>query len=64
MFRQRLRSRLRAMASTTAPTSFLYVECDVPEGQTLSQWRSARERHNAAERARRGPLGLLRRSSR
>jgi hypothetical protein len=53
------------MASTTAPTSFHYVECDVPEGQTLSQWRSARERHKAAERSRRrGPLGLLRRSSR
>jgi hypothetical protein len=52
------------MTSTAAPTSFLYVESDVPEGETLSEWRSTRERQKAAARdRRRGPLGLLRRRS-
>jgi hypothetical protein len=50
------------MTSAPAPTSFLYVESDVPDGQTLSEWRSARERERVAVGAeRRGPLGFLRR---
>lgn len=32
------------------PTSFAYIDCDIPEGQTLLQWRCER---NAARRARR-----------
>ena len=52
------------MTSTAASTSFLYVESDVPEGQTLSEWRSTRERQKSAARdTRRGPLGLFRRRS-
>jgi hypothetical protein len=35
----------------TPPDSISYVECDVPPGQTLAQWR--RERAAAAGRARR-----------
>ena len=30
------------MLSTTA-TPLLYIECDVPEGQTLRDWRRARD---------------------
>ena len=33
-------------------TSFAYVECDVPEGQTLTQWRRERA---AARRAAQPP---------
>jgi hypothetical protein len=29
--------RMLTVAST--PTAFQYVECDIPEGQTLSEWR-------------------------
>jgi hypothetical protein len=36
-------------------TSFAYVECDVPEGQTLSEWRRERAAaRRAAQPQRRG----------
>ena len=50
------------MASTTAPTVMLYVESDLPEGQTLTAWRTERERERRAARTPRGPLARLRRS--
>ena len=31
---------LTTAAHTAAP--FVYVDCDVPEGQTLTEWRHAR----------------------
>jgi hypothetical protein len=53
------------MTSAAAPMSFVYVESDVPDGQTLSEWRSARERQRAAARsARRRRLAFGRRSRR
>jgi hypothetical protein len=60
MFRGRAESRLPDMTSTAAPTVLLYVESDIPEGQTLTAWRTDRERARRA--ARRGPLAGLRRS--
>jgi hypothetical protein len=33
-------------------TSFAYIQCDVPEGQTLAEWRRERD---AARRAARRP---------
>jgi|tagenome__1003787_1003787.scaffolds.fasta_scaffold15287599_2 hypothetical protein len=30
------------MLLTASPTAFRYVECDVPEGQTLAEWRRNR----------------------
>ena len=62
MIRGRARSRLTDMTSTAAPTVLLYVESDIPEGQTLTAWRTDRERERRAGRERRGPLSLLRRS--
>ena len=50
------------MTSTAAPTVLLYVESDIAEGQTLTAWRSERERARRAGRTRRGPLARLRRS--
>jgi hypothetical protein len=35
------RDALRMLS--TAATPLLYIECDVPEGQTLRDWRRARE---------------------
>ena len=61
MIRGRARSRLTDMTSTAAPTVLLYVECDIPEGQTLTAWRTDRERDRRAARAHRGPLARLRR---
>jgi len=49
------------MTSTGAPTVLLYVESDIPEGQTLTAWRTERERDRRGGRARRGPLSRLRR---
>ena len=49
------------MTSTAAPTVLLYVESDLPEGQTLTAWRTERERERRAARTRRGPLTGLRR---
>jgi hypothetical protein len=49
------------MTSTAAPTVLLYVESDIPEGQTLTAWRTDRERARRPAKTRRGPLGLLRR---
>jgi hypothetical protein len=46
------------MPSTSPEHTFLYVDSDVPEGMTLSEWRSAKVR-SAAARGRRS--GLLRR---
>jgi hypothetical protein len=40
-----------------ASTSFLYVECDVPDGMTLTQWR----RERIAQDERRSGRRLLRR---
>ena len=53
------------MTVTTLPimssTSFAYIECDVPEGQTLVEWRRDLEAARAAARpARRGLLARLR----
>jgi hypothetical protein len=45
------------MPSTRPQHTFLYVESDVPEGMTLSEWRGAKAR--AARDGRRS--GLLRR---
>jgi hypothetical protein len=50
------------MTSTPAPTVHFYVECDIPEGQTLTAWRTDRDRERRAARTRRGPLSRLRRS--
>jgi hypothetical protein len=60
----RRESRLDVMNHVPAPTPLMYVECDVPESQTLTGWRSAREREKARRSTRRGPLGLLRRRPR
>jgi hypothetical protein len=46
------------MPSTNPEHSFRYVDSDVPEGMTLSEWRGAKAR-SAAARGRRS--GLLRR---
>jgi hypothetical protein len=62
MIRGRAESRLADMTSTAASTVLLYVECDIPDGQTLTAWRTERERERRAARARRGPLARLRRS--
>lgn len=45
--------------TTTTPssTSFAYIDCDVPEEQTLADWRRDRE---AARRAQRRPRRALR----
>ena len=40
------------------PTSFMYVESDVPEGMTLSAWRDEKTRD---ERSPRRTFGVLRR---
>ena len=45
------------MPSTSPEHTFLYVDTDVPEGMTLSEWRGAKVR--SAARGRRS--GLLRR---
>jgi hypothetical protein len=47
------------MTSASAPTPMLYVDCDVPDGMTLREWRS--QRHH---RERRQGLGLGRLFSR
>ncbi len=43
-------------SATTAQATFLYVDSDVPAGQTLVQWRRERNLEQAARRraARRG----------
>jgi hypothetical protein len=44
------------MLVTGSPTAFLYVDCDVPEGQTLADWRRTRtpvRRPSLADRLRR-----------
>jgi hypothetical protein len=33
-----------------APTSFAYVDCDVPAGQSLDEWRRQRDAARRAER--------------
>jgi hypothetical protein len=38
------RSSLNPMLISSSPTAFLYVECDIPAGQTLSDWRRANGR--------------------
>ena len=62
MIRGRAESRLPDLTSTAAPTVLLYVESDIPEGQTLTAWRTDRDREHRAARTRRGPLARLRRS--
>jgi hypothetical protein len=52
----RRESRLRFMAST----SFLYGECDVPDGMTLTEWR----RERIAQTERPPSWRLLRRNGR
>jgi hypothetical protein len=47
------------MTTASLPTSFVYESCDVPEGQTLDEWRRARSRRDAPRR-RRMWLRLLR----
>jgi hypothetical protein len=38
----------RRMTSTASPTApLLYVECDLAEGQTLTEWRRARHADRA-----------------
>jgi hypothetical protein len=44
------------MPSTSPEHSFRYVESDVPEGMTLSEWRGAKARSAAAARGRRSRL--------
>jgi hypothetical protein len=41
------------MTSTTARVPHLYVECDIPAGQTLAEWRRLRDAQ--APRRRRRP---------
>lgn len=43
--------------SSPASTAFAYIDCDVPAGQTLAEWRRERD---AARRAERPPRRLLR----
>ena len=50
------------MTATAAPTPMLYVECDIPEGMTLSAWRSHRLDADAADSRRHGFARLIRRS--
>ncbi len=40
------------MTSTTLPAPFVYESCDVPEGQTLDQWRRARAAEQSPRRRR------------
>jgi len=44
------------MPSTTPEHTFRYVDSDVPEGMTLSEWRGAKTRSARGRRS-----GLLRR---
>jgi hypothetical protein len=50
------------MTATSAPTPMFYVECDVPEGMTLSQWRTDRHHAESAGSWRDGFARLVRRS--
>jgi hypothetical protein len=52
----------RPMTSTAllSPNSFLYVDSDIPEGQTLVDWRRARNAAAAASRPPRRGLRLPR----
>jgi hypothetical protein len=44
------------MITTSPAPTFVYVEADVPEGQTLSDWRRTTRRR----RGRRSPADVLR----
>ena len=50
------------MTATSAPTLLVYVECDIPEGMTLSEWRSHRDHADGAGSRRQGFARLVRRS--
>ena len=51
------------MTATATPTPMLYVDCDVPEGMTLTEWRTHR-RHAEDAGARRSAFARLVRRSR
>jgi hypothetical protein len=50
------------MTATSAPTPMMYVECDIPEGMTLSAWRGHRHHAENAGSRRSGFARLVRRS--
>jgi hypothetical protein len=49
------------MTATSAPTPMVYVDCDIPEGMTLSEWRSHRDQADGAGSWRHGFARLVRR---
>jgi hypothetical protein len=49
------------MTATAAPTPMLYVDCDVPEGMTLSEWRSQRRQADEGSPRRTGLARFVRR---
>ena len=54
--------KLSPMTATSAPTPMMYVECDIPEGMTLSAWRSHRHHAETTGSRRNGFARLVRRS--
>jgi hypothetical protein len=48
--------------TSTSRVPLLYVECDIPDGQTLAEWRRLRDQRAPRRRRRRPhPLRALRR---
>ena len=52
------------MTASSTPTPMMYVECDIPEGMTLSAWRSNRDQADADAGAQRNGFARLVRRSR
>jgi hypothetical protein len=63
MFRYVVSMKYQAMSPialySMSSTSFAYVECDIPEGQTLVEWRRELEAARAAARPARRRVRLL-----
>jgi len=53
---------MRAMTSIASSTPMLYMDSDVPEGMTLTEWRSHRREADDAGARRSGLARLVRRS--
>lgn len=54
----------RMPRQTAAPITLVYVECDLPEGCTLDEWRRRPRADGAGRKHRRLPRPSLRRSRR
>ena len=52
---------LSAQPAWAAATPMVYVDCDIPDGMTLAEWRRRRHEHEAPRRSRRWTVrGLAR----